>query len=134
MREILHPKSLPAPLYRYSPFIKTGPFYQSAGMVALDLDTGKLISGGVQAQASQILFNMQSALKDLGLRLEDLIACHIYTTKFEEFPAINAAWEEVFTRGVMPPARTSIGVSALPLGALVEMEFKIYKENHYNEA
>jgi 2-iminobutanoate/2-iminopropanoate deaminase len=57
-----------------------------------------------------------------------MIAAVIYTTDFARFPDINRAWEEVFTSDVAPPARTAVGVSALPLNASVEMEFRFYKE------
>ena len=45
------------------------------------------------------------------------------------FSEINKAWEEVFVAGVEPPARTSVGVAALPLGATVEIEFSFYRED-----
>ena len=51
----------------------------------------------------------------------------LYTTRMDEFPVINAAWEAVFTPGQRPPARTSVGVSALPLGAAVEIAFSFYR-------
>jgi 2-iminobutanoate/2-iminopropanoate deaminase len=120
--------NLPAPRFRYSPMVKAGPFYQMAGMVALDATTGKLASGGPEAETRQILANLKKALPDFGLTLNDLLAATIYTTRFDEFPAINKAWEEVFTEAQPPPARTSIGVAALPLGATVEIEFRLYKE------
>jgi 2-iminobutanoate/2-iminopropanoate deaminase len=59
--------------------------------------------------------------------LDELLVARIFTTKFEEFAAINAAWEAVFSEEIIPPARTSVGVSALPLGAAVEIEFTFIK-------
>lgn len=128
MRELLFPKSLPTPRFRYTPCVKTGPFYQMAGMIALVKDGGgKLVTGGALAETRQILANLQAAAADMGLKLTDLVSATIYTTRFQDFPQINAAWEEVFTDAVPPPARTSIGVAALPLDAAVEMEFRFYK-------
>ena len=128
MREILTSPNLPAPKFRYSPLVKCGPFYQTAGMVALD-SSGNLVSGGPETETRQILANLKAALPDFGLELTDLVSATIYTTQFEQFPAINRAWEEVFTENLEPPARTSIGVAALPIGATVEMEFRLYKES-----
>lgn len=128
MREILTSENMPAPVFRYSPCVKAGPFHQFAGMVALDLQTGKLVDGGPRAETAKILGNLQKALPDFGLTLEHMVSATIYTTEFESFPKINEAWEEVFTTDVVPPARTAMGVAALPLGATVEIEFRFWKE------
>jgi 2-iminobutanoate/2-iminopropanoate deaminase len=127
MREIIAVPSLPAPKFRYSPCVKAGPFYHMAGMVALDPTTGKLVEGGPYEETRRILDNAALAARDLGMTLKDLVAATIYTTRFQDFPAINRAWEGVFDDKLPPPARTSIGVAALPLGATVEIEFRFYK-------
>jgi 2-iminobutanoate/2-iminopropanoate deaminase len=57
------------------------------------------------------------------------VQARIFTTRFEEFPAINAAWEQAFAGSTRPPARTSVGVAALPLGASVEIEFAFYADD-----
>jgi 2-iminobutanoate/2-iminopropanoate deaminase len=126
--ESLSSPLLPATRFRYSPLVKAGPFYRTAGMVALDRDTGKLEPGGAGAETAKILRNLVEALPDFGLSLSDLVSVNIYTTDMPNFPAINAAWEAVFAADSRLPARTSIGVAALPLGATVEMEFTFYKE------
>ncbi len=118
---------LPAPRFRYSPLIKAGPVYKTAGMIALDRDSGELEAGGAGAETRKILANLVEALPDFGLALTDLVKVTIYTTLFNQFADINAAWEEVFD-DVRPPARTSVGVSALPVNASVEMEFEFYRD------
>lgn len=128
MIEALSSENLPAPRFRYSPLVKSGPFYQTAGMIALDKDSGKLEAGGTGAETKKILKNLTNALPDFGLSLENLVSATIYATDFASFPAINAAWEEVILADSRLPARTSIGVSALPLGASVEIEFRFYKD------
>lgn len=128
MREILESERLPKPRFRYSPLVKTGSYYQTAGMIALDIETEVLATGGVHAETKKILSNLTNALPDFGLILEELIIARIYTTDFDNFPLINTAWEEIFKEGTIPPARTAVGVSQLPLGASVEMEFSFYKK------
>ena len=123
----LSSEQLPEPRFRYSPLIKAGPFYQTAGMVALDKDSGELEAGGVGAETAKILANLQRALPDFALSLNDLMSATIYTTCFDAFAEINRAWEAVFVEGVRPPARTAVGVSRLPLDASVEIEFTFYK-------
>ena len=125
-RTLLHSKSIPAPRFRYTPCIKTGPFYQLSGMIAITVQE-KLETGGAYAETKYILANLQKALEDYGLGLEHLTIARIFTTRFDQFPDINRAWEEVFDH-VDPPARTSIGVANLPLNAAVEIEFAAYKE------
>ena len=75
------------------------------------------------AQSEQILRNLRGVADELQLRLDDLLIARIFCTDFNAFSEVNRAWEACFAE-VDPPARTSVGVSALPLGALVEMEFQ----------
>jgi 2-iminobutanoate/2-iminopropanoate deaminase len=127
MIEGLTSANLPPPRFRYSPLVKAGPFYKTAGMVALNTNTGTIEVGGVGAETSLILNNLLRALPDFGLSLDDLVSANVYTTAFESFAEINAAWEAVFTLEQRPPARTAMGVVSLPLGAAIEMDFLFYK-------
>ena len=128
-REILVSERLPKPRFCYSPLIKTGPYYQTAGMIALDVISGKLEKTGVKAETKKILNNLASALPDFDLTLEDLVIVRIYTTDFSNFSEINMVWEEFFNKKMIPPARTAVGVSQLPLDASIEMEFSFYKQS-----
>ncbi|MFZ6648067.1 RidA family protein [Undibacterium sp. TJN25] len=127
MRITLQSGNIPAPKFRYSPCVKIGSSYQVSGMVALDPASGTLVAGGPAAETACILSNLQRALPDYGLGLDDLLIARIYTTRMDAFVDINSAWEAVFTADRVPPARTSVGVSALPLGACVEIEFSFVK-------
>ncbi|MDQ3260090.1 MAG: RidA family protein, partial [Pseudomonadota bacterium] len=68
-RTLLRSKSIPAPRFRYTSCIKTGPFYQLSGMIAIT-DQAQLAPGGAYGETQHILANMQKALKDYGLGLE----------------------------------------------------------------
>ncbi|WP_378952929.1 RidA family protein [Mesorhizobium sp. ANAO-SY3R2] len=104
-----------------------GPFIKTAGMVALDVETGQLAAGGVGAQARCILSNLWSVMADLGLEVGHMVSATVYVSDFDSFGDLNQVWDEFFSSDdVPPPARTSVGVSALPLGAAVEMEFLFY--------
>ena len=127
MIESLSSENLPAPRFRYSPLVKAGPFYKTAGMIALDKSTGQLEPGGAAAETARILNNLLQALPDFGLTLEDLFSVTIYTTRFDQFAEINKAWETVISADMRLPARTAVGASALPINASVEMEFWFYK-------
>ncbi|MFJ2989685.1 RidA family protein [Collimonas sp. NPDC087041] len=122
-RVCIQSAAIPAPRFRYSPCVKIGPIVQVSGMIALDPISGQLVDGGPGAETACILANLQRALSDYGVALDDLLIARIFTTRFESFAEINAAWEAFFGGDMTPPARTSVGVSALPLGASVEIEF-----------
>ncbi len=126
MIEALSSKNLPAPRFRYSPLVKAGPFYKTAGMIALNMETGELEPGGAGAETARILSNLLEALPDFSLSLDDLLSVTIFTTQMDRFPDINKAWETVISADMRLPARTAVGVTALPLNAAVEMEFWFY--------
>ncbi|MFL2840780.1 MAG: RidA family protein [Pseudohongiellaceae bacterium] len=128
MREALISTQLTAPLFRYSQLIKAGPNYVCSGMIALDNDSGQLIEGDSGEQTRKIFQNLGILMAEFFLGLDDLVSVRIFSTKFEQFPLINQVWEEIFTVDKLPPVRSAVGVSVLPLNALVEIEFTFYKE------
>lgn len=126
MREILTSPHLPPAAFRYSSMIKCGSFYQMAGQIGIDIDCGKLVSGGTYHETRTILHNMQASLPDFALTLDNLMHATIFCVGFEEFYLVNRAWEEVFAT-ITPPTRSSVGVTHLPLDARVEIEFRFYR-------
>jgi 2-iminobutanoate/2-iminopropanoate deaminase len=126
MRTIVQAKSWPSPRFRYSPLVAAGPFLKTAGMIALDLSTGELEKGGPGAETAKILSVLGKVLSELKLETSSIVSATVYTTDFDRFSDINAAWNDFFDGDTAPPARTSVGVSALPLGATVEMDFLLY--------
>ncbi len=123
-RWLITPKALPAPRFRYTPVVVAGGFAFVSGLVGLEPATGALAEGGAFGQARQILENLRAVCAEQGWSLEQLVAARIYCADFAEFPDVNRAWEACFDT-VAPPARTSVGAVALPLGARVEMEFQL---------
>jgi 2-iminobutanoate/2-iminopropanoate deaminase len=128
MIQALSSPKLPKPRFPYSPVIRAGDWVLFSGMIALDPASGNLEPGGPGPETGRILSNLVAALPDVGLTLGDLASARIFTTRWDEFPAINAAWEKALAGTPTPPARTSVGVVALPINATVEIEFAFYKE------
>jgi 2-iminobutanoate/2-iminopropanoate deaminase len=126
MRDLLTSARVPAPRFRYTPCVKSGSLGFVSGMVGLDPATGALVEGGVGVQTQRIFDNLHLALPDYGFALEQLCMARVFVTGFEDFAEFNEVWERQFAR-VDPPARTSVGVIALPLGARVEIEFTFHR-------
>jgi 2-iminobutanoate/2-iminopropanoate deaminase len=104
----------------FSHAVDAGGLLFLSGQVGQDPVTGKLIQGGVRQQTQQIFANIVVLLKDLGLTLDDVVKVSVFLTSMSHFAEMNALYGEHF--GKPYPARTTVAVSELPLGALVEME------------
>ena len=128
MPEVVTSRVLPAPKFRYSPLVRSGGFVFCSGLVALDPATGTLSGDTARAQAERILANLRALFEEQGWALAQIVLARLYVVDLpKHFADVNRAWEGTFGAEA-PPARTSVGVVALPLGALVEMEFQIAVE------
>ena len=110
----------PAPVGPYSQAIRSGGFVFCSGQIGLDPATGTVVEGGVGAQARQVLDNLGAVLASAGLTFEAIVKTTIFLVDISDFAAVNAVYGE--RMGTPPPARSTIAVAALPLGALVEIE------------
>lgn len=110
----------PAPVGPYSQAIRVDGFIFCSGQIGLDPKTGKIVEGGVAEQARQVLDNLAAVLASADLTLEDVVKTTIFLVDIADFAAVNAVYAERV--GTPPPARSTIAVAALPLGARVEIE------------
>lgn len=91
------------------------------GQMPTDPATGALVAGGVVEQAEQVRANLAAVLAQLGLTLDDALQVRVYLRHFEEdFEAFNTAYRTWFTGPL--PARTTVGVTGLAVGAVVEVD------------
>ncbi len=95
-----------------------------SGQVPLDPKTVELIHGGIEEQTEQVLANMKAVLAAAGLTFEQVVKTTIYLTDLGHFSTVNEIYGRCFS-GVAP-ARATVGVAALPKGALVEIEWVAY--------
>ena len=107
------------PVGHYSPFVKAGDFVVTSGQIGID-DDGKLVSIEFADQAKQALANVREVLTDAGLQITDIVKVTVFLTDMADWPSLNTIYAEFF--GEHKPARSAIGVAALPLGARVEVE------------
>jgi 2-iminobutanoate/2-iminopropanoate deaminase len=112
--------ALAAPAGPFSSAIQHGGLTFLSGHVGEDPATGELIDGDAAAQAEQVLRNLSAVLAAAGKSLDDVLRVGIYLTDMADFAAVNAVYETFFSQPY--PARTTIAVAALPVGAAVEMD------------
>jgi len=91
-----------------------------SGQVPVDPATQKLVDGGVTAQAEQVMKNIGAVLEAAGMGYADVVKATIFLTDLGEFKTVNEIYGRFFEAD--PPARATVQVSALPLGAAVEIE------------
>jgi 2-iminobutanoate/2-iminopropanoate deaminase len=104
----------------YSHAVECGDTVFLSGQTPLDSATGALVQGGIAAQAEQCFRNLFAVLAAAGLGPDDVVKANVYLVDMADFGAMNAVYERQFSRPF--PARTTIGVASLPLGARIEIE------------
>jgi 2-iminobutanoate/2-iminopropanoate deaminase len=104
----------------YSHAIDSDPFVFLSGQTPLDSATGKLVTGPIADQTSQCFKNLAAVLHAAGLDESNVVKCTVFLTDMADFPAMNEVYSAFFT--APRPARSTIGVASLPLGAHVEIE------------
>ncbi len=119
-RKHVESKRGPAALGPYSPGVWAGKLLYLSGQTPVDPATGKLIEGDVDAQTMRAFDNLELVLGDAGLTMDHVIKCNVYLTDMADFPAMNGAYGRRFNKPY--PARTTVAVAGLPLGARVEIE------------
>jgi 2-iminobutanoate/2-iminopropanoate deaminase len=104
----------------YSPAVVTGNLVFLSGQIPIDARTGKLISNDIESQTHQVLRNIRTVLQFLGLHFRQVVKTTIFLTDLSHFQTVNKIYEESLEGA--KPARSTIQVAALPLGALIEIE------------
>ena len=105
----------------YTPAVRVGDLLFCSGQIGLDSATGKLASGGTLAELKQALSNLEALLKTAGLTKASVVKTTLFLVDIGEFVPVNAAYGDFFSADPRP-ARSTVGVSALPAGARVEIE------------
>ena len=116
--------SAPAVAGPYSPAVRAGDWIVLAGQVPLDPTTGSLVDGDAAAQCRQVLANIEGVLADCGATFADVAKTTVFVTDLADFAAMNEVYAAAF--GSSKPARSTVQVAALPLGAKVEIETWAY--------
>ena len=104
-----------------------GTLYLS-GQTPIDPSTGRLVDGDVAAQTRRVFENLASVLSAAGRTLDDVIKVNVYLVDMQDFAAMNSVYSTFFSAPY--PARTTVAVAGLPLGARVEIELIVSAEVH----
>ncbi len=119
-RETFTSDSVGPPVGPFSHAVRGGEAIYLSGQVGQDPATGRLVEGGVAAQTEQALKNLSAVLEAAGRTFDDVVRVGVYLTDMGDFAAMNEVYARHFAAPY--PARTTIGVAALPLGAAVEID------------
>mgnify|MGYP001816364092 FL=1 len=119
-KQIIHTDKAPAAVGTYSQAVRHGDTVWLSGQIPLVPETMELESGDIAAQIHQVFRNLRAVCRAAGGDLDGIIKLNVYLTDMSHFPTVNQVMAEYFAEPY--PARAAVGVSALPLGAEVEME------------
>ena len=119
-RKVFTTDKITPPIGPFSPAVSSGGLIYLSGQTAQDPATGKLIAGDVTAQTEQTLKNLSAVLAAAGKTFDDVVKSSVFLVDMKDFAAMNAVYSRYFNAPF--PARTTVQVAALPLGARVEID------------
>ena len=117
---IIQTKDAPSAIGPYSQGIVAAGFLYTAGQIAIDPATGQVIPGDVSAQASRVMQNLSAVLAAAGASWTDVVKTTVFLQDMNDFAKVNEVYSAAL--GTARPARTTVQVSGLPRGVLVEID------------
>ena len=120
MKKIILTDKAPAPIGPYSQGVEVTGLVFFSGQIAIDPAVGKIVATDIEGQTRRVLANISALLDAAGLTTEDVVKTTVFITDIADFAKVNAIYAQTFSS--LPPARSCVEVSALPSGALVEIE------------
>ena len=119
MNTVISTDKAPAAVGAYSQAVKNGDLLFCSGQIALDPATGNLVSNDIKSQTEQVMQNISAVLAASGATFDDVVKTTCFLADINDFAAFNEVYARYFSG---KPARSCVAVSALPKGALVEVE------------
>ena len=121
MRNIIKTNKAPAAIGTYSQAVESSGILFTSGQVGIDPETSEMVEGGVEDQAIRVLKNIYAILSESGLDKTSIIKLNVFLKDLDDFSIVNDTFKEFFGDNEYP-ARTTVEVSELPLGALIEID------------
>ena len=128
MKKIITTTDAPAPLGPYNQAILTDGTLYMSGQVAVDVTTKKMIIGTIEQETEKVMENIKAILNEVDFTFENVIKTTIFITDMQNFSKVNKSYGKFFNESTAP-ARETVEVSALPLGANVEISVIAKKLN-----
>jgi reactive intermediate/imine deaminase len=119
-RQAIHSDAAPKAIGPYSQAVRAGDTLYLSGQTPLDPATGEMVPGDISAQATRVFENLSAVLTAAGATFDDVVRVAVYMTDLGNFGAVNEVMKRYFSEPY--PARSTIGVAALPRGAAVEVD------------
>jgi len=119
-REIVQTETAPKAIGPYAQAVKANGMVYTAGQIPINPKTGDFVSGNIAAQTRQVLENLKAVLEAGGSSLEKVVKATVFLRNMSDFTAMNEIYAEYL--GKVKPARSTVAVSELPRGALVEID------------
>jgi len=120
IKDIIKTVRAPKAIGPYSAGIKTDQLIFTAGQLGIIPESGNIVEGGIESETRQALLNIQHIIEDAGSSLNWVVKTTVYLHDMAEFTRMNTIYAEFFMEN--PPARSTVQVAALPMGAAVEIE------------
>jgi 2-iminobutanoate/2-iminopropanoate deaminase len=128
MKKIINTSNAPLPVGPYNQAILIDKTLYMSGQIALDIKSKEIVNGTIEEETEKIMYNIKAILDEVGLTFENVIKSTIFTTNMKSFDKINKTYGKFFNKDTAP-ARETVEVSALPLGARVEISVIAKKLN-----
>ena len=119
-KQVIHTTQAPAAIGAYSQAIRVAGTVYVSGQIPLDPATGQLVAGDIRAQIHQVFRNLAAVAGAAGLGLDSAVKVTVFLTDLGNFSSVNEVMKQYFSEPY--PARSTIGVASLPLGAAVEID------------
>ena len=120
MEHISSAAGAPKPVGPYSQAVKSSNLVFCAGQIGIDPTTSQLVQGGIEAQVNQTLANLGAVLRACGSSPAEIVMTTIFLAAMSDGPLVNQLYAQ-FVNTEAPPARQTIAVKELPMGALIEI-------------
>ena len=121
--DFLHTDQAPAAIGPYSQSVAVDGWLYTSGQVGIDPQIGELVEGGFEAQAKQVMANLENVLASAGATFQDVVKATIYVTDLANFGILNELYGQAM--GDHRPARSTVQVAGLPIGAEVEIDLVV---------
>lgn len=120
MKKVVYTEQAPKPVGPYSQAIALGDFLFCSGQIPIDPKTDEVFTGDIQKQTQMVMENISAVLKANQMNFNHVAKTTIFLTDMNYFAKVNEVYAKYFTE--LPPARSTVAVSALPKGVHVEIE------------